>query len=132
MNDYLISLMFKFLKFGLIGLSGLVIDFAITYGLKEKLATNKYIANSIGFVIAASSNYIFNRIWTFNNVNPDISFQYMKFISISIVGLSLSTILMGLFHEKMKYNFYCSKLIAIGIVLLWNFTANFLFTFSRS
>lgn len=131
MNEQLISLIFKFLKFGLIGLSGLAIDFSITFAFKEKLAANKYIANSIGFIIAASSNYLFNRVWTFNNMDPDISFQYLKFISISIIGLSLSTILMGVFHEKMKYNFYGSKLLAIGCVLLWNFTANFLITFGE-
>jgi len=48
----------KFLKFCLIGLSGMLIDFGTTWLLKEKLRINKYFANSTGFILAATSNYI--------------------------------------------------------------------------
>jgi len=48
----------KFIKFCAVGFSGMVIDFGTTWLLKERARVNKYIANSAGFVLAATSNYI--------------------------------------------------------------------------
>ncbi len=54
----MIALLSKFIKFGLVGLSGMVIDFFFTWLCKEKLRWNKFISNSIGFILAATSNYV--------------------------------------------------------------------------
>ena len=66
----------EFIKFCVVGGSGVGVDFGITYLLKEKARINKYIANSAGFVCAATTNYILNRIWTFANHDPAITQQY--------------------------------------------------------
>ena len=43
----------KMIKFGLVGLMGMVIDFGITWLCKEKLKWNKYVANSCGFTLGS-------------------------------------------------------------------------------
>ena len=55
----------QFIKFCVVGGTGVVVDFGITFLFKEKLKLNKYIANSLGFMAAASTNYLLNRWWTF-------------------------------------------------------------------
>ena len=80
-------LIIKFIKFCIVGFSGLVIDFIITYISKEKLKIHKYISNSLGFVIAVCTNYYLNRIWTFNSDSTQIFEEYTSFLIISIVGL---------------------------------------------
>jgi len=119
----------KFVKFCVVGLSGMVIDFGTTWLLKEKIKVNKYIANSTGFILAASSNYLFNRFWTFHSENPRIATEYMSFILISAVGLAINNLIIFLLNEKMKLNFYLSKLFAIGVVTIWNFFMNYMITF---
>lgn len=119
----------KFLKFCFVGLSGMVIDFGITWLLKEKIRINKYIANSTGFILAATSNYIWNRFWTFQSENDHIASEYFSFVMISMVGLAINNLLIYFFTDKVKLNFYLSKLIAIIVVTLWNFILNFLITF---
>ena len=79
----------QFLKFCAVGGSGVFVDFGITYVCKEWLRLNKYVANSLGFLCAATTNYILNRIWTFHNENPDIAGQYLRFLGISLVLLGL-------------------------------------------
>lgn len=123
------SLVLKFIKFCVVGFSGMVIDFGTTWLLKEKIGANKYIANSTGFILAATSNYIWNRFWTFQSENEHITSEYLTFIIISVAGLVLNNLLIYFFTDKMKFNFYFSKLIAIGVVTLWNFIMNFLITF---
>lgn len=108
----------------------MIIDFAVTYLLKEKVRINKFVANSIGFSVAATSNYIFNRIWTFRNSYPEIFIQFTKFIVISLLGLVLSNLLIWALHSRGKMNFYVVKLISIGLVMIWNFTLNYLYTFA--
>lgn len=119
----------QFIKFCVVGASGLLVDFGITYLCKEKIKLNKYIANSLGFIAAASSNYLLNRMWTFENTDPNISTQYLLFIIISLIGLGINNGVIYLVLHKRDYNFYIVKIFAIAVVTLWNFFMNFFFTF---
>ncbi|MDR0683365.1 MAG: GtrA family protein [Dysgonamonadaceae bacterium] len=119
----------KFLKFCSVGFSGMIIDFGTTWLLKEKIKINKFIANSCGFVLAASSNYIWNRIWTFKSHNEQITTEFLSFLVISLLGLGLNNLVLWVLSDKLKQNFYLSKVFAIGTVTLWNFGMNFIFTF---
>ncbi|OPZ95720.1 MAG: GtrA-like protein [Bacteroidetes bacterium ADurb.Bin408] len=120
----------RFIKFVVVGFSGLFIDFGLTYLFKEKIRLQKYMANSIGFITAATSNYFLNRIWTFHSQNPEMVTEYGKFILISLIGLAINTFVLWLLVSKMKWHFYFSKLLAIGVVTLWNFSMNVIYTFS--
>ena len=65
----------KFIKFGVVGASGVIVDFGFTFLGKEIIKIPKYVANAIGFTIAASTNYLLNRIWTFHSQNPEIAVE---------------------------------------------------------
>lgn len=119
----------KFLKFCVVGFTGMIIDFGTTWLLKEKVKINKYVANSSGFILAASSNYMLNRIWTFKSIDPRIAEQYGMFVFISVIGLGINNLIIYILHGRLKYNFYFSKLFAIVIVTIWNFVMNMLITF---
>lgn len=123
------ALIFKLVKFCVVGFSGMFVDFGTTWLLKEKARINKYLANSTGFVLAASSNYVINRVWTFHSHNQQIATEYFSFIGISIIGLGINNLIIFILTEKLKLNFYLSKLFAIGVVTIWNFVMNYLVTF---
>ena len=127
MDKILIS---KFLKFGVVGCSGMIIDFGMTYLCKEILKLNKFLSNAIGFILAATSNYFLNRVWTFESQSEQIGTQYIQFMIVSTIGLCINSLVLYLLNEKLKWNFYLSKLFAIGITTIWNFFANLLFTFA--
>ena len=122
-------MIFKLIKFIIVGFSGLLIDFGSTFFCKEKLSLNKYISNSIGFLLAASSNYFLNRIWTFGSRNPEIIVEFSFFFFVSIIGLLINNSILWLIHNKIAVNFYLAKFGAILITTLWNFFANYYFTF---
>ena len=52
----------KFIRFCIVGGSGVFVDFGITWLFKELLHFNKYIANAMGFLCAATSNFFLNRM----------------------------------------------------------------------
>jgi putative flippase GtrA len=122
----------KFLKFVVVGFSGMLVDYGFTFLFKEIVRIQKYIANSIGFIIAATTNYIFNRVWTFQSDNPDIAVEYTEFLVISIIGLGINNLILWLIVSRLKWNFYVSKFFAIGVVTFWNFLANYFITFGQT
>jgi len=123
------DLFLKFLKFGIVGASGVVVDFGVTWLLKEQLRLNKYVANSLGFACAVVSNYLLNRWWTFHSADPDVGVQFAKFTVVALIGLGMNNAIIYFLTERHGVKFYTSKLIATGVVMLWNFGANYFFTF---
>ena len=131
----------ELIKFCFVGGSGVLVDFGTTWLLKEKIHIIRYIANSCGFIVAASTNYLLNRLWTFHSNNPQILKEYLLFFGISLLGLAINNFFLWLFSEKValpflsargaKLRFYSSKLIAIAIVTVWNFFMNYYITFSH-
>lgn len=125
----LTAVVVKFIKFAIVGASGVLVDFAITYLAKEKFGIQKYVANALGFCCAATTNFFLNRNWTFENDDPRITEQFIKFFLIATIGLGLNTVMIWFAHQRKGYNFYLAKAIAIALVMFWNFIANFLYTF---
>lgn len=131
MTDFFTAEIFqKFVKFGVVGFSGLFVDFGITWLTKEKFGIPKYVANAIGFSSAATTNYFLNRVWTFQSTNPEVMLEYGEFFLISLIGLLVNTFILYLLVSKVKMNFYVAKVFAIGVVTIWNFFANLMFTFN--
>lgn len=122
-------MLLKFLKFLIVGFSGMIIDFSVTILLKEKFRIHRYIANSAGFITAASSNYLFNRLWTFGSNNPKVFAEYGTFIIISAIGLLINNLFLYIFEKKL--NFYFAKFLAIVITSIWNFMANYYLNFNH-
>jgi putative flippase GtrA len=120
----------KFVKFCLVGFSGVFVDFGFTYFFKEVVKLQKYIANAIGFTVAATTNYMLNRVWTFHSQNPHVAQEFSRFFLIALIGLAINSAIIWLMNGKFKVNFYLSKLVATLIVTLWNFMINAYFTFA--
>ena len=120
----------KFIKFSLVGFSGVFVDFGITFVFKEFLKIQKYVANTFGFIVAATSNYFMNRVWTFHSTNPNIMLEFTRFFIIALIGLFINLLIIWAMSGKFKVNFYISKLVATVVVTLWNFLINAYYTFA--
>ncbi|SFA54148.1 Putative flippase GtrA (transmembrane translocase of bactoprenol-linked glucose) [Pedobacter suwonensis] len=120
----------KMIRFGTVGFSGLLLDFSVTYVLKDTFFVNPYLSSAIGFIVAATSNYFLNRIWTFESANKNIIPQFISFFSIAVLGLVLNSFCIMLFTH-LDIQFYYSKALAVFVVFFWNFAANFFLTFKE-
>ncbi len=118
----------KIVKFCFVGGSGMMLDFLLTYLLKEKIKIHRYLANAAGFTCAACSNFLLNRYWTFESNSPELYQQFASFLFFSAVGLGINSFFL-FFFEKQNHPFYVSKFLAILITTIWNFTTNYFFTF---
>lgn len=138
------QLVSRFVKFGIVGASGMVVDFGVLYLMRNVAGLPDLVANTISFTAAATSNYFLNRVWTFRSHEKQVGIEYVKFLLVSIVGLVINNGVLGLSKifwpsaymgeiaigaDTCIENFYLFKLLAIAITTLWNFFGNMLFTF---
>lgn len=126
----------KFIKFGIVGASGMVVHFGVLYLFKEVIGLNPFLANTIGFVTAATTNYILNRIWTFRSQEKQVAVEYLKFILVSVIGLGVNNGTMWITGKLLPdwfndWRFYLIWVFAVGVTTLWNFFGNMLFTFRK-
>ena len=84
------AFLLKFIKFSLVGFSGVFVDFGTTFICKEILKIQKYVANTCGFTLAATTNYFMNRLWTFHSTNPNIMQEFTRFFIIALIGLVMN------------------------------------------
>lgn len=134
-------LILKFLKFGVVGASGAVIDFGLTALCKGILGIPELLSNAIGFTLAATSNYYLNRVWTWKSTSKDVGVEYAKFFFVSLLGLGLNTLIVLLLKDisivprfvdtTLDWDFWIAKIIATAVVMVWNFIANNFFTFRK-
>jgi putative flippase GtrA len=123
------AFLLKFVKFSLVGFSGVFVDFGVTFLCKEILKIQKYVANTCGFALAATTNYLMNRMWTFHSTNPNVMLEFTRFFIIALIGLIINLLIIWAMTGKFKVNFYVSKLVATLLVTLWNFLINAYYTF---
>lgn len=120
---------FKFFRYGVVGTLGTLIDVVTLFILVEFLHFNLFTAVTLSFILAATNNFIWNKIWTFKNKNLNYHHQYIKFILVSLVGLALTLILMFVLNKVFQIFYLVAKLITSLIVLIWNYLGNRNWTF---
>jgi putative flippase GtrA len=114
----------QFLKYCIVGTIGTSIDFSILIIEVKYFKIDPVIAATISFTTSASISFFFYKYWVFNNHIHNYQIQYLKFLTIAVVGLILNTSIMFLFVKIFKFWYLMAKIIATGIVLFWNFLGN--------
>ncbi|MEO1429806.1 MAG: glycosyltransferase [Cyanobacteria bacterium J06632_19] len=122
----------KFIRFGMVGLSGVFVDMAILYLLSDSntlalpLTRSKIIAGEI----AIFNNFFWNDAWTFADVamkqkgwNQRLK-RFLKFNIICLAGLVINVLVLNLVFNFVISNRYIANLIAIAVATLWNFWVN--------
>ena len=122
----------EFLKFAIVGGIGTIVNISILYLLTEKIGVYYIFSAIISFIIAMTSNFILNKVWTFKeNIKLKVGKKYLQFSLVSVVALSINLFFLYTFTEFLGIYYIISQVLAIGIALIANFLGNKIFTFSR-
>jgi dolichol-phosphate mannosyltransferase len=127
----------QFVKFCLVGTSGLLIDTTILVCLTEFLLLDPRVSAVFAFFAAVSWNYFLNRLWTFNVArNLRISYSYASFVCICLIGLGLR---IGIMHLLIEYagmgqdfRYVLASFLGIVSATIFNFIGSKFVVFSRS
>ena len=115
-------------KFGFVGASGYLINLAVFAALVEAAGLHHAVGAVGAFRVAVSSNFYWNRHWTFRASEGHAGFQAARFFTVSLGGLVLNlAILEALIGAGLDA--LPAQAIAVAAVMPVNFVGNKLWTF---
>ena len=130
----------RFIKFGIVGASGVVVNLSVLYVGQEFLfrtitqeTLRLNISLALAIVIATISNFSWNRRWTWHDRRSlrttTLVVQFGQYALACWVGTAIQVGLTNVFALFLHY--LPANLIAVVIASLFNFVANDLWTFGR-
>jgi len=122
----------KFIRFGLVGLSGVFVDMVLLYLLSDPSTLSWPLTRSkiIAAEFAIINNFLWNDSWTFADVTArqqgwrQRCKRFLKFNIVCLAGLLLNVLILNLVFNFLIPNRYIANLIAIAIATIWNFWVN--------
>ncbi|WP_353258094.1 glycosyltransferase [Prochlorothrix hollandica] len=117
----------RFLQFGLVGSSGLLVDMGVLYLLFDGLGWGLTRSAVLAAELAIVNNFIWNDRWTFREFSQrqrqrrKTLKRFLKFNSICGLGLVLKILILNVFFNQLSLNAYIANFLAIALVTLWNF-----------
>lgn len=117
----------RFVRFALVGGVATAIQYALLIALVRKAGLPPTPASSIGFAASAAINYLLNYHFTFRSRRPHGT-AAAKFGLLAATGLLINAAIMHLLTSA-GCNYLLAQACATGLVLLWNFIGNSLWTF---
>ncbi|WP_211844572.1 GtrA family protein [Neoroseomonas eburnea] len=83
-------LLLEFMRFGIVGTIGFVVDTAVLYGALA-LGGGLYLGRAISYVSAATTTWGLNRVWTFRGRGSGpVHRQWALFLVVNLVGFALN------------------------------------------
>lgn len=126
----------RFVKFAIVGAIGMVVDLTVLTLSREVLGLPLMAAVALGFSAAVVSNFNWNRRWTFpESRERPFGPQLMQFTVVNVIGLAINEVIVIGLHPVFSTvlpdppAYLAAKVIAIGVVLFWNYGANRLWTY---
>lgn len=120
----------RFIRFGVVGLSGIVVNMAVFYLLRAVLGLGLTRSAILAAEVAIMSNFLWNDLWTFGDIaSRQKGYQkcfkrLLKFNTICLSGLILNVLVLNLLFNVFELDEYVGQLVAIASVMLWNFWFN--------
>ena len=129
----------RFLRFGLVGASGVLVDMGVLYLLADPQTLGW--ALSLSKVIAAETaivnNFVWNELWTFRDISTSRTDwksradRFTRFNLICLAGIGISVLLLNFQVHFLHLNVYVANLLAIALASFWNFWMNIKFGWTQ-
>jgi putative flippase GtrA len=120
----------QLLKFGIVGGSGYLINLAVFALLSGSLDVHHMAAAVAAFCVAVSSNFFWNRHWTFGPGEDHAAFQAARFFTVSVGALLINLAALEALVVGTSMGDLSAQAIAVAIAMPFNFLGNKLWTFA--
>jgi putative flippase GtrA len=119
----------QFGRFLLVGGLATLIHYAVLIVCVHALRLSPVVGSATGFIVSAGFNYTLNRRFTFRS-SGDHRGLAPRFAAILAIGFVLNLLLMQLLSGTLGWPYLLAQVLTTGVVLMWNFAGNALWTFS--
>lgn len=120
----------QLVKFGLVGGSGYLINLAVFALLRGDVGIHQALAAIGAFCVAVTSNFVWNRYWTFAATDGHAGFQVVRFFAVSVGALAINLIVLEALVLGTSLGDLTAQAIAVAVAMPFNFLGNKLWTFA--
>jgi putative flippase GtrA len=118
----------QFLRFCAVGASGYVVNLVV-YSALLHAGLHYAAAASVSFVVAAGSNYVWNRVWTFRAVGAGVLTQGTRAFVVAGLALGANQLFLAVLVAA-DAGHLVGQAVAIVLVTPFSFVANKLWAFA--
>ncbi len=118
-------------KFCAVGAIGYLINLAVYDALLHE-GLHYLVAATCSFLVAVTSNYTWNRVWTFREHRGHLGIQGMRFLVVSVGALGANLAVLHLLIAYATVDKLPAQAVAIVAVTPLNFVGNKLWSFRRA
>lgn len=112
----------QLIKFGIVGVFATLLEWGIFYVLTNVIHIHYGISTAIGFLISTVFNYYLSVKFVFDvDKEKKSKRNFIYFVVFSLIGLGLNELILWLCIEKFELYNMIGKIIATGIVMVFNF-----------
>lgn len=112
----------RFLRFAVVGGSGVVINMLGLWLLHDKFGLGLTRSSLVATSLAILNNFLWNNYWTFKATSVQ-SRRFAQFVIISLVGMGINIAVLNLL-VAFNSHYAPANLAGIVIATAWNFFAN--------
>ncbi|NTW27675.1 MAG: GtrA family protein [Candidatus Moranbacteria bacterium] len=110
----------QFFKYLVCGGAATVSDMSVLFVLNYLLGINHLIAAGFGFGVGVATNYSLNKVLVFKS-NGKVKKEFPLFVLIGLGGLAWTEFILWMLVDKFDLNVMLAKMVAVVLVLNWNF-----------
>ena len=125
-----IALLRQFRAFAVVGIAAAIVHYGLLIGLREGAAWPVVPATLAGYVAGGTLSYLMNRRLTFGSGRSHREAVW-RFALVAGVGFCLTFAAMWQLVEGWHAPYLPAQVATTGLVLLWSFAANRLWTFGH-
>ncbi len=118
----------QFIRYAGVGAIGTAAQYLTLILLVQFFKFDPVTASVHSFIVGGFVNYFLNYQITFKSDIPHKQ-AILKFFVIAFIGLAINSMMMTVAIEFFKLHYLLSQVIATGVILIWTFLGNRLWTF---
>lgn len=117
---YAWSIRHQFIKYFIVGFSGVFLDMGTLIFLKEYFFLAATVAVIINQVLMLTYNFLLNKYWSFKNKEIPHR-QIVRYLILAGFNYLFSVVMMYYFNHIHDFDYRLVRLATIAVMVLWNF-----------
>ena len=118
----------RIVRFLIAGGLATIVQYVLLIALVEGLQWSVIPASAMAYTISALVNYGINYFFTYKS-EQNHAIALFRFGVVAVSGLSLNSFFIYVFTRLLDWYYLWAQVVSTGLVLIWNFSLNSLWSF---
>lgn len=123
-----IELLKQLIKFGIVGAVSTLLDYGLMVLFTEIFGIYYLLSSTLSYMISLVFNYFASMKYVFRGKEDGNKLkEFVIFTVLCLMGMGINQLILWLIVENLGVDYRISKILATGVVMVWNFVTRKLF-----